>query len=1019
MKEAILNNSVRYFAFVTSVFNPESSETFFNKVEKYIKPFLYPRNIKHYRHLFIKSFENFADEFNLFEEPELALDFFSVAHDKLYEESVIELPLNDRILILLLILDFIHTVLNEKIKETAFLKILAKRLGISSPEFIDIYNYVIKDFSNDNNKNILIFKPRSQNKIDILEGSWVDKHLPDELKISNEFELEYIKDRIYVLYLERLKLFVVKCDKGDKINIEGESLASCKFKILAPGDDLKTQNHVILNYSEIKKRFLQLKELSGISLHIEDIFFQYKKKPKGIRGLSAAENTGQLIGILGNEGTGKSTLLELIAGRVNPDKGKIYINGYDLKTYKYLLKGLIGYVPEDDLLYDELSVFDNLQLTARLFFSRLSNKELDHKVNRLLQKLDLYEVRNVRVGTLFDKNIQPGQRRLLNIALELIREPGILLVDNAVYGLSTGESSKIIKILHDYTFNGNLVITAISHTNTQAFRMFDKLWILDESGYPVYNGNPASAPGYFKGYLNIPEAKDTTEEITPDTILDLINFRLADSSGETGIRKISPAEWHQKYRSVNNYSNNRHDHNKMPLPANFIKPPNLETQFKIFSIRNFKVKFSNTYNLFSSIFAGPFMALLLGLVLKEKTNGVYLFSQNDNIPVFLFISSIIAITLGLLISSKEILREQNIILKEDYLEFSRFSYINSKITFHFFIAFFQTFLFVLTANALLEFRGMFMIYWLILFSSSCFGVMLGLNFSSAHKSLTGLYEITLPLVIATQLILGGGIINYNSLNLNKESGVPILGEFMVSRWAYEGMMVEQFIKNDYEKIFYDADQNISNSEYYSYELIPQLQNFMDRCNDQQSNEDSLNYYLSLIRNGIIHLYADKEIFEFEYLYKLNPANFDKNIASETKDYLTYLYLHFHDKYENSKEAKNNLIKNLSDSLGREEFQRLKNNNYNNKVASLVLNNGDNNHSTWKIFKRKICRISDPIYQIPVSNSGRSVLFVPKKKFRGQIISTSHFNIIIIWLFSFALYLLILIDIPGYVKRILT
>ncbi len=1013
MKESVLNTALHFFAFIASATGEETFDKLLSVFEKYVKSFVSSDRFKNAKVLFIKAYNDFAEEINLFEEPELADNYNSVLLDKVYNESIFQLSLNERILVLMLLVDYDRFMHHGEHVSKSLLENITGRLGFSPAEYSDINCFISGDYNAEGTTSILILKPKSKNKIETLEGSWVDKHLPDELRISRELELENLREKIYMLYLEHLKLFVVRCDKGDTIEINGELISGCKFKILEPGDEIRTKKHRLFNYSEIKQKFLEIKNLNTVHLSVEDVYFRYKRKPKGIRGFITGENSGLLIGIIGNEGTGKSTLLELVAGRITPDSGKIFINGYNLKENKYLLKGIIGYVPEDDLLYDELSVYDNLMLTARFFFSRLSPRELDRKVNQLLQHLGLFEIRHTIVGSIFDKNIQPGQRRLLNISLELIREPRILLVDNAVYSLSTGEASTIIKILNDYTFGGNLVITAISQTSTKAFRMFDKLWILDESGYPIFNGNPGLARDYFSGHLSLPETRGTAEELTPDHLLELVNFRLSDSSGKVGKRKINPSGWHERFELSVMKAEIPASHTKIPLPANFINPPNLETQFKIFSIRNFKVKFSNTYNLVSSILAGPSVALLLGLVLREKTNGTYVFSTNGNIPFFLFLSAIAAIFLGLLISVKEIMRERNNRIKEDYLEFSRFSYINSKISFLFFIALVQTFLYVLTGNAILEIKGMFVQFWLILFSASCFGVMMGLNFSEAHKKITALYETTIPLVLALQILLGGGIIPYNKLNFNDSPYVPVVGELMVSRWAYEALMVEQYIRNDYQKHFYDVEKTISNSSYFSEELIPRLQAFLERSRQNIGKRDTLGYYLPLIRNSIISLYDDYDIFEFEFLNKLNVSGFNKNVASETKDYLTYLEIYFHDKKEKSIASKTALTEKLTNSMGKASLQELKNSSYNNRLASRVLAKSQNIH--WKIHNNKICRVSDPVYQDPNSDFGRSVLFVPVKKFRGQTMETRWFNIMIIWLFSFVLYLVILIDVPSYFK----
>ncbi len=590
-----------------------------------------------------------------------------------------------------------------------------------------------------------------------------------------------------------------------------------------------------------------------------------------------------------------------------------------------------------------------------------------------------------------------------------------MLVDNAVYGLGMNESAKVIKILHDYTFDGNLVITCISQTNQNTFAMFDKLWILDEEGYPIYNNSTFKAPGYFKNNLKIVGINESSNEHTPEYILELINFRISDSSGRRGKRKVSPLEWNNIYCKNKASSYQSHQIETLPLPANYIKVPNLETQFKIFSLRNFKVKFTDSINLIYTLLTGPLIAFVLGIILRQKTSGEYNFSENSNIPLYLFASSIISIFFGLFLSVKEILKERNILRKEEYLEFSRFSYINSKIAFLFIIAAIQTFLYVFTGNFLLGVKEMNLQFWLILFSSCCFGVILGLNLSKIHKTLNGIYEKSIPIIIILNILLGGGIISYEKLDFNKGPFVPLLGEIMISRWAYEALVVEQYKSNHYEKLLYEYDKTLSTSYFYSFHLIPQLQLYLTKSIDNNFTDDSLGIYLNIIKNSIENAYTEAEIFEFEFLDSLNSNDFDAYIGMETKDYLTYLDIHFYNSYNKAVTRKTNFIKNLKDSIGNDEFTKLIKDNNNLAIEKLVKNN--NASKPWRIYKNKIYQLSDPIFQKPGSNFGRAMFFSPQKRFRGEVIDTLWFNFTFIWLFSFALYILLIIDLPSFLNRI--
>ena len=148
--------------------------------------------------------------------------------------------------------------------------------------------------------------------------------------------------------------------------------------------------------------------------------------------------SGQLVAIMGGSGVGKSTLLSILNGNIIPGEGNVCLNGHPLSDPE--CKQLIGFVPQDDLLIEELTVFQNLWYTARLCFANLTEKEIEDRVNTILEDLDLSKIRDLAVGSPIRKTISGGQRKRLNIALELIREPAILYLDEPTSGLSSTDS---------------------------------------------------------------------------------------------------------------------------------------------------------------------------------------------------------------------------------------------------------------------------------------------------------------------------------------------------------------------------------------------------------------------------------------------------------------------------------------------------------------------------------------------------------------------------------------------------
>jgi len=860
-----------------------------------------------------------------------------------------------------------------------------------------------------NQGDYLLLSPRDDTQDDMLEGRWIEDNAPIKAA-TNVFEMEEFSGHMLVMFVDQIKSYVIRCLSKTGPSFDQESEYQCRFRILGPGNVLTMKGVPVLTFSGLKNKFLQLQERGELQLLIDQVQYHRAKGISGIHAFSASETTGQLIGIVGREGVGKSTLLKLIAGKIKPDSGSITINGYELWRYKYLLKGIIGFVPEEDLLYEDLTVADNLTLTARLFYSNLSRKEIDAKVNAVLSKLDLLELKHIVVGNVLSKHIQPGQRRMINIALELLREPQILLVDNALSGLGMSDASKVIKILHDYSFTGNLVITTISQADSSTFMLFDKIWLFDEGGRAVYIGSVKGAPEYLLRNLKL--AHQEVDYNDPAQLLDLVSYRLPEKEGQVWKRVIEPGEWHDRFMREQILNENKQPVKSL-LPARILKIPPLEVQLLIFSIRNFKCKFSRIKGIIKALATGPLIALLVSLLFRISTQGNYSFLNNPNLPAYQFISVVLAVFLGLILSVDEIIREKNILEKEEYLEFSRFSYLNSKILYLFPVIALQILLYVATGNLVLGIRELFWVYWLVLFSAGCFGILLGLVFSASVNDVSLLHKGMLPLVVALQLILGGGFISYDQLNLGKNRYTPILGDLMVSKWGYEALAVKQFKNNRYEKLVYNANKGIEQASCYAFQVVPKLEETLTLCRSTDQ-EDSAYHYIGILQNELVKIASIPDVFPFEYTGKLREIYKNESLMQETSDYLTYLSMHFYEQYENLVQRKNSLMENLKDSLGAEKLSELQAKYHNTALEKTVTN--DNAGSDYYISGNTIVRNKGVIYQDPSSNIGRALLFCPMKLFNGQKTDTLWFNVSVIWVLTAVCYLLVLFDAGAIIRK---
>jgi len=455
------------------------------------------------------------------------------------------LRFSEKVYLLLLVQDCLLK-MHDKESFKYQLSLVFKGIGVDS-SLIDRFRQFLEhdDPTEIVSPEYLVLSPLETSRDEVLEGRWIESNAPRQKENYTIFEAEGFKGHILVMFIDQIKSYVIRCMMHPGQFFDEETRLQCRFRLIEPGKELSLKGVSILTYSDLKSRFLQFQEKRALSLVVDQIQYESSGGKKEVSSFITSETTGQLIGIVGKEGVGKSTLLKLLAGKIKPDSGTIYINGYDLWKNKYLLKGTIGYVPEEDLLYEEMTVSDNLTLTARMYYSNLSARDLDARVNSVLSRLDLLELKHVVVGGILSKHIQPGQRRMINIALELLREPQILLVDNALSGLGMADAAKVIKILHDYSFKGNLVITTISQADSNTFRFFDKIWILDEGGVAVYNGPVKSAAGYISKNLKL--AYNELHDVDPSQLLDLVNYKLPDPEGLVWKRVREPKDWHDLY----------------------------------------------------------------------------------------------------------------------------------------------------------------------------------------------------------------------------------------------------------------------------------------------------------------------------------------------------------------------------------------------------------------------------------------------------------------------------------------
>ncbi|KPK87160.1 MAG: hypothetical protein AMS27_03390 [Bacteroides sp. SM23_62_1] len=1028
MSESILNALMHLFALVTTLSEEGITEYGRSIVKAYLLQHLKDDVADEY----LKLFEDYLDFYNRDKEfqesgelPATSI-YASQYLAKVCSQIRKELHRNERIIVLLRLIEYVHV--DNKISEfeSNFIRLVAETFSISNTEMNNAMIFIEHGRENEIDPDyILTIGPTETSSIEELEGDWIDQNRPKPVIQEKKIIRDELEGEIIVLHFNSINIFIFKYSGNDQLLLDSHPVNPDKFYILDSGSSLRNEKISPVYYSDIASMFFKPESEIKLIMNAENIEFRFRNSTNGIHDFSFSVESGQLIGIMGGSGVGKSTLLNLLSGQLTPNQGSVTLNDYDIHKDRFKLKNVIGFVPQDDLLFEELTVFQNLYYNARLCFGDFSEVQLQQVVQKTLTDLDLLDVRDLKVGNPLDKYVSGGQRKRLNIGLELMREPIVLFIDEPTSGLSSNDAENVMRLLKEQTIKGKLVIANIHQPSSNVFKMLDKLWVLDKGGYPIYTGNPVDAIVYFKklsSYADASEAEcSSCGYVNPDQILQIIETRKVDEQGRFTLeRKIMPEEWYTQYKQKIEPDLEKLNSKKI-LPRNQFKIPDIDKQFFIFFIRNLLSKITNKQYILIFLLEAPSLAFILSFFIKYMEANEYIFSANKNIPTYLFMSVIVALFLGLVLSAEEIIKDKKILKRESFLNLSRFSYLNSKILYLFGLSAIQTFLFVIIGNAILEIKGMTLIFWLILFSAACFGNMVGLNISAGLNSVVSIY-ILIPLILIPQLLLSGVPVKFDDLHksLTSKIYVPVIGDIMTSRWAYEAMAVELFKNNFFERNFYEPDQVISESTYRTSFLIPRLLILAEECQrniNNPGNQQKLKNDLQILHQEIENQGTNPDLFPFEYIDNLTINYFDEEIAEETMDYLTYLRFSFQEKAREATQKRDSIYQRLADSIGEESIFMLKQDNHNEQLADILTNRNEINKII--MINNRLIQKKDPIFMIPESNIGRAQFYAPFKKFNNQLYDTKWFNLMVIWIFSFILYVLLLLDVFREINDYIT
>lgn len=484
---------------------------------------------------------------------------------------------------------------------------------------------------------------------------------------------------------------------------------------------------------------------NGISVDTDSVFITRGKGRKTfITGNNVSLNIkpGELVAIIGGSGAGKSTILNCMCGYLPPKKGDVYINGINLYQNFESLKKLIGYVPQSDIVYNDLTLYDMLSYTAKLRLPKdTSEEEREAAIDRAIGLVELSEKK-----TSYIKELSGGQRKRASIAVELLSDPNLLFLDEPASGLDPGTERSLMCSLRDMADGGKTVIL-VTHSTLQ-LKQCDKIVFMGSGGNLCFFGS----------------YKDALDFFGVSDIVDVYNMINEKSD-----------EWRNKYDKTTVQTG------PSRLAPDTVSPGKSKNGFQlpVLCSRYIKLVLNDKQRLLLLLIQAPVLALLISLVADGKQ-----FDQYEMTKSLLFALSCSAFWVGMLNAIQEVCKERSIMKREYMTGLSLNSYILSKILVLGVLCLIQSacIVGVFAASVGLPEEGLItapfveltVTTFLTAIASTAMGIFVSSLFTNADRAMT-----VAPILLMPQILFSGLIFKLSG-------ATELISWLAVCRWSMEG-----------------------------------------------------------------------------------------------------------------------------------------------------------------------------------------------------------------------------------------
>lgn len=502
--------------------------------------------------------------------------------------------------------------------------------------------------------------------------------------------------------------------------------------------------------------------------------------PDGHRLLDAVSLSifpAELVALMGPAGAGKTTFLKAVNGYSAPAAGSVLFNGSDLYRFYDRFRQQMSYVPQDDIVHAELTVREALYFTAKLR-TDLTDPEIEQRIDAVLNSLGIQDKKNTIIGSQEKRVLSGGQRKRVNIAMELIAEAPVIFLDEPTSGLSSYDAENVVHVLKKLSCEGTTIVTTIHQPSLDIFKLFDDLIMISRdrggTGALAYFG-----PAYPDSieFFN-PSLRKSTSELSPEMLL-------------SGLAQKPTSEWAAAYEQ-SRYKQLFVTDRSGKLPS----PPQGETQGSSRGFgfgqwwtlvrRNVLLKARDRAQSIILLAQAPLFGVLLGAVFGSLRYSVA--ADWDKVArstgALEFLMVIAAVWFGCNNVARDIVGEWSIFQRERMVSLKLPSYLFSKLTIAAILCLFQCATLLGIVTLVCHLQGSFLDVLAVLYLSSLVGAAVGLCVS-ARASTTEAAIAMLPLILLPVIALGGGLIPIHQMPTVMQQ----VAKVVPSRWAFEAELV--------------------------------------------------------------------------------------------------------------------------------------------------------------------------------------------------------------------------------------